>query len=236
MNDHLICILLYGDFPELAKRCIEGLITHTAGTSLHGCVKIGMNSVCEETRQYVFARAVDFDWHVVDSPENIKKYPMMRRLFYDSGTTIRAKQYTIWFDDDSYVCDSRWLSAVYVGLGKADMVGSLYEKKLLSDQPRWVTAQPWYSGKDVSSGHVVRFCTGGWWAIKSSILDRFDWPTKELLHRGGDVMLGELCRQQNLKLLHNNSFVKINADPAGNESAAQRRGYDDLPIGWKLKE
>ena len=44
-------------------------------------------------------------------------------------------------------------------------------------------------------------------------------------------MLGELCYQQGLRLNHFRGGVRINANAAGQESKAQRRGFDQKPIG-----
>jgi hypothetical protein len=141
----------------------------------------------------------------------------------------------MWFDDDSYITDENsetWLALVKREMETADLIGSIYRISMKGNQAHWIRSQPWYSGVPVPDGHRVSYCTGGWWTIRSEVVRRFHWPIPELLHRGGDVMLGELCRQQGLRMSHFREGIAINADENGKESKSLRRGYDSQPIGW----
>ena len=232
-TDHNIILLFYGDYPQLAQRCIDGLLAHTEESALRGLVKIGLNEVCEETRRYVYRAAAKYDWHVLDSHSNIKKYPMMRELFYHSGEPIDHKNILIWFDDDSYPSNNRWLSNAYSLLAQADMVGISARARMAGNQHLWVEHQPWYNGKSLAPNQEIHFIVGGWWAIKSKILSRFQWPPLDLCHCGGDVMLGELLRQHNYSLAESVGDICVNADDAGRSGEAPRRGFREEPVGTK---
>jgi hypothetical protein len=62
--------------------------------------------------------------------------------------------------------------------------------------------------------------TGGWWVARTAFLQKWDYPFRELQHNGGDVILGELCRQQDAFMLSWHSRVTVNK--------AARRGEKTL--------
>ena len=199
-------------------------------------LRLGLNSVSKSTMAVIDSlnisanSCVPVKYFRTDTNPALK-YPMMRQMFHDIKIN---SEYTMWFDDDSFIKTAdaaSWLNTVYKEAKQVDMLGSLYRINLRGDQSKWIEAQPWFTGKPVSSRQRILFCTGGWWVIRSSIVHRFDWPSKDILHRGGDVMLGELCRQQGLCIKHFNTQIAINADVYGNESKSSRRGYDCQPIG-----
>jgi len=113
------------------------------------------------------------------------------------------------------------------------MVGSVYKTRLAGNQAGWIRAQPWFAGKEPPA--YVSFAQGSWWAIQTAVLQRFDWPLPGFKHRGVDVMLGELCRQHDLPLAHFRDGVWINANDAGVESAASKRGNTEHPIGFEYQ-
>ncbi len=63
------------------------------------------------------------------------------------------------------------------------------------------------------------------------MLQRFHWPVPDLLHRGADMMLGELCGQQGLRMQSFHEGGAINADAEGRESKAPHRGFDSPLVG-----
>ncbi|MCI0420754.1 MAG: hypothetical protein L0312_16260 [Acidobacteria bacterium] len=221
-----VCVLLFGDYPVLARRCLGPLAALWKRGLLH--LRVGANSISSATKA-VLSELEVMPTHSEET--NICKYPMMRRLLREP---LINTPLTMWFDDDSYVSADPvgWLEQVTLGIREADMLGSIYQIRLGGKQHEWIRRQPWYTGLAVSRGGLVRFATGGWWAVRTELLYRYGWPPEELIHRGGDVMLGELCRQQNLRLKHFNRGVSINADDSGRESAAPRRGFDSKPVGW----
>jgi hypothetical protein len=200
-------------------------------------LRVGCNEVSDRTMEIVMSmspHAQSERFHLVNSKENIFKYPMMRRLFgYDGGLPkIESTNRIMWFDDDSYIKNPdpvRWLDLVEEKMQGADMIGSIYRLGLTHSQRKWIATQPWFGGKPVPN--VATFATGGWWVLPATIVYQYNWPVPELNHRGGDVMLGQLCLQNGLRLVKFNEGVAINADAEGRESKSLRRGHDEDPIG-----
>jgi hypothetical protein len=141
----------------------------------------------------------------------------------------------MWFDDDSYIKHELpvdpWLDSVRASLQTSIMAGEPWRKGLEGNQAAWIEAQPWYTGKDVRKpGYETNFLTGGWWTLRTKFIYDQQWPWPELKHRGGDVMLGELLRQQSLGMVKCSGNVGVNRGLDG--KTAQRRGYDEKPIGY----
>ena len=232
-----VCVLLYGHYPELAQRCLSRIAVLLESGLIE--LRIGANAISPPTDDVLRRLALD-KFVTCRSAANIKKYPMMRRLF-GAGDTLApggmnlTTPFVMWFDDDSFISAAqprRWLALVRRTMEMCDLLGSRYTIRLKGNQPQWVRDQAWYTGQPINEGYRSPYCTGGWWTIRTEVLRRYGWPPTELLHRGGDVMLGELCRQQGLRMLHFNRGVAINADEHGEESKSPRRGFDSLPIGW----
>lgn len=228
-----VCVLLYGDYLQLAQRVLAPLERELQAGQLVD-LRIGMNAVGDATASYVDSLETKYPTQIVryQSAENVYKYPLMRRMFYDLARPL--KQFTAWFDDDSFIRkpDGCWTGQVVDKMLGRDMVGGIYVMPLKAAQRDWVEDQPWYKGQSVRGpNYRTKFCTGGFWVIRSALLRQYNWPLTTLKHRGGDVMLGELLRQQGKKIESDTLGVAINADAAGNESRSPRRGYDEQPIG-----
>lgn len=226
-----ICCLLYGDYPELAERCLKPISElHKLGAD----IRIGCNEISTKTFELVMDMfKVDENLLVVSNDPQIYKYPMMHKLF---NIKELKSDYVMWFDDDSYIEDNpvEWLESVesFIKTNNADMIGSIYFMPTLGKQTEWRRLHcSWFKPEKVTNKTL--FATGGWWAAKSSLIKKYDWPHESLNHRGGDVLLGELIKHEGLKLVKFNKGVRINADENGKESASKRRGYDEPPIGSK---
>ncbi len=234
MPDFTVCVLLYGDYSELARRCLTPLWELAESGQID--LRIGCNDIGRNTLDYLnqVDTVVDRDhYRVIRSPENKRKYPMMRELF----ALGPLSPYTMWLDDDSVVSvkqnPSLWLSTIAAVMDGNDQAGQVWYKTLEGNQALWVKSQPWYTGKEVQDRHKVSFCTGGWWVIRSQILIDWNWPSPDIYHRGGDVMLGELMRQQGLRMVSRFPGVLVNAALGSSEHCSSpRRGYDSKPVGW----
>jgi hypothetical protein len=196
-----------------------------------------MNECSAKTKQFVRSlvqQNLVLEENIYDSDENIKKYPMMRRIFHSEDNPIDT-DYVMWFDDDSYIKEPTFLADVRTALAPntegrtPDMLGACYTIRVAGSQQNWIKDQSWYDNKPISQS--MKFATGGWWTLSTETMRKFNYPYPELLHRGGDVMLGALMQQQSLWLRNFRKGVAINADENGNESKAKRRGYDEKPIG-----
>lgn len=232
--DTTIFVLLYGDHLPLAQRCLRSIFKDLP-TASRVEVRVGMNEVSEATRNYVQGLVTSGylkPHNVYDSKVNLHKYPMMRRMLYDPENPVTTKT-VMWFDDDSYFHKKSppWvLTEVENALsGEYSLVGSMYQIRLSASQREWVKQQPWYAGRPVPDR--AAFATGGWWAARYATLKSFDYPWTTLDHRGGDVMLGVLFDQHQLKIRNFHDGVAINADDQGRESKSKRRGFDQPPVG-----
>lgn len=217
--------LLYGDYPELAVRCLAPLREAAALGLVE--LRVGANAVSPRVL------ATISDLSPVVSPYNIGKYPMMRWLL-DRATS----DFVTWFDDDSYITTSpdAFFADLAGVMADTDLAGSVYTIALRPGQREWIAQQPWYKANPkIHSDEFrrVQFCTGGWWCARVSKLREIGYPWSSLFHNGGDVMLGVAAAQQGWRVTSYNKGVAINADASGKESAAPRRGLDTLPIGAK---
>lgn len=235
-----VCILTYGNDDhcfKLAQRVFNAAMLRLGQHPVE--FRIGLNAVGEKTATFIReevrpALSTHFEPVIIEEPTNVFKYPMMRQLFH--ARPMRAP-ITMWFDDDSCIVPDtdvgEWLARIQQQLANFKMIGSVYKQRLTPSQQQWITDQWWYNNKPPQQ--YVNFATGGWWAIQTETLLRFDWPLRELRHRGGDVMLGELCRQHDLAIGHFRDKVWINANDQGVESKSPRRGFDEPPIGANYK-
>ena len=229
-----VAVLLYGDFLQLAQRCLSSIApVLTDNTSL----LIGMNAVSPATRQYVYDTYGDTAF-IFDSVTNIRKYPMMRHMFYDAEWGANRSDYVMWFDDDSFIKPAArtgtFINDIVNELETAgDILGREYRIKLQGQQHTWVTQQEWYTASPaITEKASVGFLTGGWWVVKTSVIQKLNYPWETLTHNGGDVMLGIACQQAGYKLVqHKANTVAVNADVNGVESRAKRRGLSEPPVG-----
>jgi len=221
-----VCVLCYGDHPELADRCLSSIVSRCRMPEVK-TVRVGLNAVAPITRKLVcdLLRKLPMSLGVMvfDAGEaNRLKYPMMRKMFA-SGM---LGEFTMWFDDDSAIqskASTTWFDTALAVAKNRDLVGKIYMQRPVGHQAENIKKQPWYTGKELKKGDWFKFVTGGFWIARTSILKKWDYPFSAIRHNGGDVMLGELCRQQGLKVFNFDHDVLINT--------AKRRG-ESMPPVW----
>lgn len=239
MSKFSICALTYGDHLDLAKRCLESLTKPDDYKDYVADFRVGLNSCAQSTKDYVFAWAKEQSGDgvpvfVVESPDCYLKYVMMRKMF-EAATLSKL---TMWFDDDSYVDSDNFYKQAYLASKDYDLVGQLWKKKYPGNMYNWIRTLSWANKLSTPPAHC-KFFTGGWWIMDSKLIQKYDWPQRELRHKGGDMLLGELARHKNFKTNSFDNGVRINADAAGTHSAAPRRGYSagtaEVEVGttWK---
>lgn len=222
-----VAVLLYGDHPDLAERCLGPLWPLQRSGLID--LRIGMNECSFATAAYVDRNRAAAN--VVREIENIHKYPMMRKL----RDAAPLKSFWMWFDDDSYISHPNpveWLAGIKRRLQGADVVGQLWKMALSGNQHEWIRRRDWYVGKEVRARQTISFPQGGWWATASANLLNNDWPDPDIERKGGDVMFGEMCRQQGLRISDvgmKYEDVRINADKEGRHSRSKTRGPMPLP-------
>lgn len=228
--------LFYGNYGDLTTRCLDSLelAFHKAYVSEF---RFGLNACSTSTRNAVteFAKKIPVTCYLYAPVGNLNvgKYTLMRRMFYDENHPIMADN-LMWFDDDSFysedssITNEAWWQQIENKLKLHSVLGSLYFPSYIwnDKEEEAIKAQPWYTG--VNLKQPPSFATGGWWAAKKDFLAKWDYPFKALHHNGGDVLLGELCRQQSTPekqmLCAFKTNMKINADSLGRESRSKRRG------------
>jgi len=249
-----ICVLCYGDYTELARRAIDSILAH--GDRSRYDLFVGANMVNRATASYLHALAhagrVD---RLIESPTNINKCPMMRRLFAEVRTPL-----IWWFDDDSYIAEpdamSRWLAAAEQSAADTVMWGHQFffgherDFSYGTDVVGFVKSAPWYRGKappswDPGGKDVWNFqgqgtgdgrwffLTGGCWMARTESLRSLEWPDRRLIKRNDDVFLAEAIRQQDWQVFDvGSSGVAINASPRrgeGEDADAMRRQLSSAP-------
>ncbi len=228
MTRFSVCALSYNGSVTWFQRWASSL-RRWFQADLIADVRVGLNEPSEELLREARAQleTLEIPVHLLVTRQNVGKYPVMRRLFWHMPTPLSDA--TMWFDDDSYVDGPGLFSdCSYLLEHQADVLGFVWRMKLAGRQGVWLTKQPWYRGQAVTG---FLFPTGGWWAVKTPVLERWNWPAPELHHSGGDRAFGELCRQQGYKVLDyvrtkglDQVPVRVNADGAGKHCAAPRRG------------
>lgn len=220
--------LFHGDYPALARRCLGPFVDGLKLLPAQAWeLRLATNAVSQATADLILSRL-----HLLP-PErlrfynwlgpNLHKYPVLRQIVHGNQEhSTLASKFFMWFDDDSaYVGDPAafplWLNAVTTAMEDADVLGvaHLWRPGLSEKQCAWVRRQPWYAGRDVRPNRRVAFVTGGWWVVRSELLLQHDWPPPEARIRGGDVMLGELCRQQGYRIKDFRDDLVVNAGPTG---------------------
>jgi GT2 family glycosyltransferase len=212
-----ICLLTFGDFPELARRALQSIREHCSRADYH--LIVGANAVNAETLALLRAgeEAGEIDLLMV-SAENLSKCPMMRRMFAEVKT-----EYIWWFDDDSYITSPtalvRWLRAAKRSTASTVMWGCVaccghpacFAD--MEDAVAFVRSAAWYRGLPPPSWRVGGgghfdfrglgigdgrwvFILGGCFMIRTAAVRALDWPDPRLFRTGDDVFLGEAIRQQ----------------------------------------
>jgi len=257
-----VCVCLYGDDGEnpmpkvcaragddfekvptmtytmLHKRCVSSIIEKTDLSMIN--LYVGCNSVSEETIRWLNMSVVPElaksggTLTVIDEVVNINKYPMMSKLFAE----LRDEKWIVWFDDDSYVSDDKWLHRVCGAANEyqdAKVFGHMYSIRSVRGQWEWVSKAPWFTGKDpVKTKRVAgrrypiyKFPTGGFHVISKDVIELLGWPDERINHNGGDVMFGEACRQNDIEM--KDLFTEGNIGIV--ISGAKRRGFSEAPAG-----
>lgn len=237
MSTCTVAVLLYSDeYHELHRRCLESISNQLPDDEYE--LRIGMNEISDQSETWDIIRSLQDtgvleERNIYHSHTNIRKYPLMRRMFHDPSNPITTP-FVMWFDDDSYLMPEfglkNWTS-IHEMMSVSSMIGAVYAIGVEGQQKQWIEDQSWYAGKSVPE--KIAFITGGWWCLDLNVIMQFDWPPAEFDHCGGDMMLGELLRQQSLPYQKYNNGVAINADSEGRESRAVRRGVDQARIGVK---
>lgn len=240
-----ICVLCYGEHPELARRCLDSIIQKCPPEKY--LLRVGLNECCPETVDYV--RSLEQVDSLYLCKRNINQCPMMARLLCQLET-----EFVWWFDDDSYIkhpgaLDYR-LKTVRecsdtVGIwGEVAFHGHTSEFVEPEAVQLWIQNQSWYSGHPAPCGQLRyepefylsgdrrwHFCSGGSWFARSVVINKLGWPPASLIKKSNDVLLGEAIRQAGYELfdLGGKGVHSNGADRRGCGEDAQTM-YDQMRI------
>jgi hypothetical protein len=244
-----VCVLLYGEHPELARQCIESVRRYCPRGQYR--LNVGSNAIGETTRRYLNELRCGGgleQW--LDSEQNLNKCPMMRRMF----ATIET-EFIWWFDDDSYVTSPEAFEA-WVGAAQRSPVDTVMWGQLaccgsvetfapdIDDAPGFVRSAAWYRGlpppdwrpggkgefdfRGCGSGDGEwLFAVGGCWLVRASAMRALDWPDRRVIKMGDDVFLGEAVRQQGWR-------IKNIGSPGVVINSSARRGDPGLRVASEV--
>ena len=233
-----ICVLTYGEHPELAHRVTESIRSQCPRAEYR--LIVGANAVGHETLKFLTEKHADGDVdQLIVSPTNLGKSGMMRRMFAGVETEL-----IWWFDDDSYITEpcafARWLQAATSSPGSTVLWGQagLCEHPFVftagadPGAVEFVRSAPWYRGlpppswrpggkgefnlwgRGLGDGRWC-FVSGGCFMIRTEAIRAMDWPDPRLFVEAEDIFLGEAVRQQgwNFTSIHPLG-VAINTQPS----------------------
>lgn len=222
-----ICVLCYGPNVVLARRFLDSLYSHT-DPSLFS-LRAGLNEVEKATHRLFQEYLRKFDnIELFIEPKNVFKNPLMRRLFHERPI---ASKWTIWCDDDTHFTRPDWLQRLALKVEHSPdvaMWGWVHvlwrrDKAILDwiHEASWYRGIPFLRGTDLDGNRAIefRFAPGAFWAIRTQVLYRLDWPDPRLIQADEDFVLGEALRQNSFSIQNFKYGVKVNDAPRRNPNA-----------------
>jgi tetratricopeptide (TPR) repeat protein len=259
-----VCILTYGEYPEYFHRCLDSILAFTpleqielrlgfndakssfeyAWEKLGGATVAPAGPECTllpgDVERFTFVSPLGIKVRLWKSPVNIYKEPMARLIYHD---VFLETEYTIWFDDDSYVEEGWWPALCRILDRKIDYIGQPWWVNYFPGQTEMIQAQPWYRNLPFESrdGKLgIDFMTGGFMAVRSERLRQanfpdisFSWSGHTLKQYGGDTLLGEIARQLGWTQAVHYAHVYVNVDLQG-KHPAPRRGERGRQFGAEI--
>lgn len=234
-----VCLLCYGPYTDLAKRCLDGILETLPRDRID--LRIGTNEAAAATVEYLKAQRPD---RLYIHAENAKKYPVMREMFWDPAAPLRTR-YLVWFDDDTWIVDPLWASRLCETIVANHKQGCrLYGAKLFHDlsiytrkgqQPqRWFQQASWYRGASfrvrgservAPNGSCLDFVSGWFWALGTDAIRAAGIPDERLNHNGGDITIGAQVTQAGFRIKEFNKGKTLVACPPKDHGG--RRGYSE---------
>jgi ADP-heptose:LPS heptosyltransferase len=201
-----VCMLLYGDYPAMHRESLTALTATLPPGRVD--LRLASNALGEQSKQIVsdvIASGVVAKYY--GSPENRKKYPVMREMFHDPDMPL-STNYVVWLDDDT-ICDidPHWLRkfAATIVSGHpegARLFGPKYAYTLQPGQDQWIRRASWYrglpyhaAGERPTTGNRIYFATGSLWALATHVIREQEIPCVRLGHNGGDWSVGVQVQQ-----------------------------------------
>lgn len=216
------CVLLYGNFVEMHRRCLNAIRNTTNRQNVD--LRVYCNNISAET--YAICEGMQKEGvisKIYKSEKNRYKYPCMREMFHDVDNPITTK-WVVWFDDDT-MCDvdPLWFDKMCSIINSSTMsdnnfgmLGPIYHFAMQPKHSEWVKAASWYKEKEFRdrtskpavNGSRIFFVTGSFWAMKTEAMRSANVPDIRLTHNGGDICIGEQMWQNGYTLKNWNGDKK----------------------------
>jgi len=238
---YTIFVLCYGNHVDLAKRCINSILESVPLDRID--LRIGGNELGSATISYLQTLpATKLYLH----GDNVKKYPLMREMFWDPELPIQSN-YIIWFDDDAHVVNPRWLSKLSDSIVADHNQGyRMYGSVMFHDinsynkhghQPhQWFRTADWFSGMSLRSrgskilapnGSVIDFAVGWFWALDTAVMRSASIPDSRLNHNGGDITIGAQVHQAGFKIQQFNKGKVFISTPKKEDGGRRVGGFEE---------
>lgn len=232
------CILLYGDFFPMHKRCLSAVLRTVPKE--RRILFVGSNELCSDSVKYVtqLVESGDIAVHFRHA-SNDRKYPVMREMFHHPQHRIETP-YLIWLDDDTFVDKDRlWFSKLGECIVKNHPIGDrcfgpLYFWTLTPSQrqamrrSRWFKGRAWSDrvGRESPNEVMVPFASGSFWAMHTDSMRAAGIPDERIGHNGGDYTIGAQLWQNRFGMRAFSSKKEI-----VQWSAEKRRGITEKHFG-----
>lgn len=216
-----VFVLLYGAEPShfvLAQRVMNSALEELCHLGVQFC--FGCNAVGLETERFLQEKVTSvYKNAVVLKDKNIFRYPMMRKMF---SMALCNSASCMWFDHDSYISAddvTPWFSRIQKQVAANDVLGSI-NKCALDVTTAELADTLWPSS--ASRPAYIDTPNPSWWAAKSEVLLKNNWPPDNLGQKNGNLLFGEMIRRKDLRLAHFRDGVCINVNSVGVESPNAR--------------
>jgi hypothetical protein len=209
-----ICVLCYGDYPELHETCLDSILRTVPLNRLD--LRVAANCVGQASMNYLRTLPTT---KLYVYKQNAYKYPIMRDMLWDPEQPITTN-YFVWFDDNAHVRHNNWVnmlaSEIIMQPASVGMYGVklYYAFDLETEDPRdWLAGQRWHKGKSLRTargnpapnGDCTHFCADWFFAMRTDIVKPCDVPALGLQQRAGAMVIGEQLYQQGVLIKNFNA-------------------------------
>jgi hypothetical protein len=224
-NKFEVLICCYGDYLDIAKRCIGSLLRLSSQPLK---IHIGTNECGIKTKIYLRNLFDKKDIAtLIESNTNLNKDPMMRKLI-----DCVNSEYFLWLDDDSYITENLWDVMVndHIQNHQFDVSGFPHYSNRLSwpyNNPpyhEFLKQRPWFNNITQPSEADCLFPVGGCWLAKTEYIRQHNYPDHGMhlrwhQHRD-DMLIGDMIKETQGKfvtLFGWDSIFKVNKSPRRGE-------------------
>ena len=232
-----VCVCLYGNYHEMHTSCLNSILSTIPASRRQ--IRVACNEVCNATLNYLSRlQSEQAIYKVMISPTNLKKYPAMRRMFWDDEPI--TDNWIVWFDDDSIANrDPAWSGKLAQAIIAAydngcRFFGAAHIWSFNASQREWIKSRAWYKGRpfqlkngtEAPNGEKVIFPVGGFWAMETKAMREAGIPDEQIGNNGGDYMIAEQLWQAGYKMKNWNGQKQFI-----HTSSVKRRGLSEKHTG-----